>query len=138
MSATPFSPAAPAAAPRAALRRLLALDAVVTAGNGLAYALFAGPLQRLLGVGRTPLLVLGVLLAAYGAGVGWLASRPLPADALVMAVVEVNCAWVVLSTLSLALWFEPTTAGLVWIPAQALVVAAFALLQWRERGSRAQ
>ncbi|MER5732586.1 hypothetical protein ABT084_30380 [Streptomyces sp. NPDC002138] len=127
-----------ARAPQAPLRRLLALDAVVTGGNGLAYALFAGPLGRLLGVERTPLLVLGVLLAGYGAAVGLLASRARPAPGLVMAVIEINCAWVALSLLSLLLWFEPTTAGLVWIPAQAVVVAGFAVLQWAARGSRAQ
>ncbi|WP_330333511.1 hypothetical protein OHS33_29860 [Streptomyces sp. NBC_00536] len=127
-----------ARAPRLPLRPLLALDAVVTGANGLAYALLAGPLGRLLGVGRTPLLVLGVMLAGYGAAVGALAARRQPAAALVMAVIEINCAWVALSLLSLFLWFEPTTAGLVWIPAQAAVVAAFAVLQWAARGSRGQ
>ncbi|MFD7026781.1 hypothetical protein ACFWAR_01950 [Streptomyces sp. NPDC059917] len=134
MSATPLT----TRAPLTPLRRYLALDAVVTGSNGLAYALLAGPLARLLGVERTPLLVLGVLLAGYGAAVGLLAARARPAPALVMAVIEINCAWVVLSLLSLALWWEPTVAGTVWIPAQAAVVAAFAFLQWTARDSRAQ
>ncbi|MET3986861.1 hypothetical protein [Streptomyces sp. PvR034] len=134
MSATPLT----TRAPLTSLRGLLALDAVVTGGNGLAYALFAAPIGRLLGVDRTPLLVLGVLLAGYGAAVGLLAARTRPAPALVMAVIEINCAWVALSLLSLVLWFTPTTAGLVWIPAQAAVVAAFAALQWAARTSRAQ
>ncbi|MFJ7204931.1 hypothetical protein ACIQWR_15490 [Streptomyces sp. NPDC098789] len=134
MSATPLT----TRAPLTPLRRILALDAVVTGTNGLAYALLAGPLGQLLGVERTPLLVLGVLLAGYGAAVGLLAARGRPAPALVMAVIEINCAWVVLSLLSLALWFDPTTAGLVWIPAQAAVVAALAVLQWLTRDSSTQ
>lgn len=45
-------------------------------------------------------------------------------------MIDVNCAWAAASVAALFLWFEPTAAGAVWIPAQALVVAAFALSQW--------
>lgn len=44
-------------------------------------------------------------------------------------VIEANYAWAALSLIALFAWFAPTTAGAVWIPAQAVVVAAFALLQ---------
>lgn len=56
-------------------------------------------------------------------------------------VVEANYAWAVLSLVSLFAWFSPTTAGAVWIAAQALTVAAFAVLQQlalRSRASEAQ
>ncbi|CAM5627858.1 hypothetical protein SAVIM338S_05958 [Streptomyces avidinii] len=129
MSATLLNAVARTTVPRAALRRVLALDAVVTAGNGLAYAAFSAPLGRLLGIGREPLLVLGAVLVLYGAGVGWLASRRQPPAFAVRCVVEANYAWAALSLVSLFAWFAPTTAGAVWIPAQALVVAGFALLQ---------
>ncbi|MER5813529.1 hypothetical protein ABT143_36050 [Streptomyces sp. NPDC002033] len=141
MSATLFAALARTSAPQTALRRFLALDAVVTAGNGLAYAVFAGPLGRLLGVDRPALFVLGLVLTGYGAGVGRLAARRRPPVWQVRCVIGANCAWPVLSLLSLALWFSPTAAGAVWIPAQALVVAAFALLQQlalRRAGSGAQ
>ncbi|MCY0940336.1 MULTISPECIES: hypothetical protein [Streptomyces] len=115
--------------PQVALRRFLALDAVVTTANGLAYLAFPAALGRLLGVGEGLLLGLGVLLAAYGAGVGWLASRRQPPGLAVRLVVEVNYAWAALSLVSLLVWLSPTTAGLVWIPAQAATVAAFAVLQ---------
>lgn len=141
MSATPLAGLARTTVPQTALRRLLALDAVVTAGNGLAYAVFAGPLGRLLGVGRPVLLVLGLLLAGFGAGVGLLAARRRPPALPVRCVVEVNYAWAALSLLSLVLWFSPTAAGAVWIPVQALVVASFAVLQQlalRSAGSGAQ
>lgn len=141
MSAPLLAGLARTTVPETALRRVLALDAVVTGGNGLAYAVFAAPLGRLLGVDRPVLLVLGLLLAAYGAGVGVLASRRRPPALPVRCVIEVNYVWAALSLLSLFLWFSPTAAGAVWIPAQALVVASFAVLQQlalRSTGSGAQ
>ncbi|MEC4570515.1 hypothetical protein [Streptomyces virginiae] len=129
MSATLLAGFARTAVPQLALRRFLALDAVVTTANGLAYAAFSAPLGRLLGVGPGLLLALGVLLALYGAAVGLLASRRRPPALAVKAVVETNYAWAALSLVSLVVWFSPTLAGTVWIPAQALTVAGFALLQ---------
>ncbi|MEU6863305.1 hypothetical protein ABZ924_08540 [Streptomyces sp. NPDC046876] len=129
MSATLIGSVARTTAPHSALRRFLALDAVVTGGNGLAYAAFSGPLGRLLGIGEGTLLELGIFLALYGAGVGWLAARRRPPVLPVKLVIEVNYAWVAASLLSLLLWDAPTAAGLAWIPVQAAVVAAFAALQ---------
>ncbi|MFE2874614.1 hypothetical protein ACFXG6_02160 [Streptomyces roseus] len=130
MSATLLGSIARTTVPQTALRRFLALDCVVTAGNGLAYAALSAPLGRLLGVGQPALLELGLFLTLYGAGVGLLASlRRLPVPA-VKFVVGANGAWAALSILSLLLWDAPTTAGLVWIPVQALVVAGFAYVQW--------
>ncbi|MFC4607011.1 hypothetical protein [Streptomyces maoxianensis] len=116
--------------PRTMLRRFLALDALVTGVNALAYVAASGPLGRLLGVDATVLVELGVFLALFGAGVGFLASRRQPPQLPVKLVVEANLLWAVLSVAALALWFEPTTAGIVWIPLQALTVAGFAVLQW--------
>ncbi|UQX03878.1 hypothetical protein [Streptomyces sp. RerS4] len=130
MSATTlFATLARTTAPRTALRRFLALDSAVTAGNGLAYVAFSAPLGRLLGVDAGLLLTLGVLLVAYGAAVGFLASRRRPPALPVTLVIETNYAWAALSLVSLFVWLTPTTAGAVWIPAQGLVVAGFALLQ---------
>ncbi|WP_030769875.1 MULTISPECIES: hypothetical protein [unclassified Streptomyces] len=129
MSATPLAGFARTHVPQTALRRFLALDSVVTTANGLAYVAFSAPLGRLLGVGQGLLSALGILLAVYGAGVGWLASRRRPPALPVKLVIETNYAWAALSLVSLALWFDPTTAGLLWIPMQALTVAGFAVLQ---------
>ncbi|MFK0252481.1 hypothetical protein [Streptomyces sp. NPDC090445] len=129
MSATLIAGLARTAAPQTALRRFLALDAVVTGANGLAYAAFSAPTGRLLGIGPATLFELGLFLTAYAAGVGWLASRRRPPVFGVKLVIEANCAWAVLSLVSLFLWDVPTAAGLAWIPAQALTVAGFALLQ---------
>ncbi|MEU2116193.1 hypothetical protein ABZ567_11150 [Streptomyces sp. NPDC016459] len=116
--------------PQAALRRFLALDAVVTGANGIAYAVASGPLGEFLGIDAGLLLELGVLLTVYAAGVAWLASRPQPPATAVKLVVDVNALWAVLSVVALVAWLEPTTAGLVWTPLQAATVAGFGALQW--------
>ncbi|WP_327361164.1 MULTISPECIES: hypothetical protein [unclassified Streptomyces] len=129
MSATLLGSIVRTTVPQGALRRLLALDCVVTTGNGLAYAAFSAPLGRLLGVGQAALLELGLFLVLYGACVGGLAARRRPPVLPVRWVIGSNWAWTGLSLVSLLLWDAPTAVGLVWIPAQALVVAALALLQ---------
>ncbi|MGW0533155.1 hypothetical protein [Streptomyces sp. NPDC003032] len=116
--------------PTTMLRRFLGLDAVVTAGNGLAYVAASGPLGRLLGVDSGLLLGLGVFLTLYGAGVGYLAARKSPPTLGVRAVIEGNAAWAVLSVVALVAWLSPSTAGAVWIPMQAVTVGGFAALQY--------
>ncbi|NEC47429.1 hypothetical protein G3I18_02340 [Actinospica acidiphila] len=126
MSTTPLTAPARTGAP---LRRLLALDAVVTGANALAYLALSGPLGRFLGIGSGLLLGLGAFLAVYAAAVGLLAARPHPPTAGVRGVVEANLAWTAASFLALALWLSPTTAGAVWVVLQALVVGGLALVQ---------
>jgi hypothetical protein len=116
--------------PQTAVRRFLALDAVVTGANGIAYAAASGPLGEFLGIDAGLLLELGLFLTAFAAGVGWLATRPQPPASAVKLVVDVNVLWAVLSVVALVAWLEPTTAGLVWTPMQAATVAGFAVLQW--------
>ncbi|MEV5608679.1 hypothetical protein [Streptomyces sp. NPDC052225] len=111
------------------LRRFLALDSAVTTGNGLAYAAASGPLGRFLGVDAGLLLGLGVLLAAYGIGVGVLAARTSPPVFAVRVVIEANLVWAALSLVALFAWLEPATAGAVWVPFQAVTVAGVAALQ---------
>ncbi|MER6161271.1 hypothetical protein ABT147_38050 [Streptomyces sp. NPDC001868] len=130
MSTTPLAVLARTTDPRTMLRRFLAVDAVVTGANGLAYLAAAGPLGRFLGVGSGLLLALGGFLAVYAAGVALLASRERPPALPVRAVIEANLAWTVLSLLALVLWLTPTTAGAVWTLLQALTVAGFAAAQY--------
>ncbi|MER5736335.1 hypothetical protein ABT117_11750 [Streptomyces sp. NPDC002262] len=130
MSQTLLAGLARTTRPHSMVRRFLALDAVVTGANGLAYALASGPLGELLGVDPALLLGLGLFLMAFAAGVAWLASRPQPPALAVKLVVDANLLWAVLSLVALAAWLDPTTAGLVWTPMQAGTVAGFALLQW--------
>ncbi|GGW79230.1 hypothetical protein [Streptomyces caelestis] len=129
MSATQLATLARTSAPQAMLRRFLALDAVVTGTNALAYLAFSGPLGRFLGVDSTLLLALGAFLAAYAAGVGLLAARRQPPTLGVQAVVDMNLAWTAVSLTALVLWLTPSTAGAVWTVLQSLTVAGFAGLQ---------
>ncbi|MFH8489288.1 hypothetical protein [Streptomyces longisporoflavus] len=128
--ASPLTALARTNDPKTMLRRFLALDAVVTAGNGLAYAAASGPLGRFLGVDAGLLLGLGIALVLYGAGVGYLASRKSPPTLAVRGVIEANTVWAVLSVVAVIAWFSPSTAGAVWIPLQAVVVGGFAALQY--------
>ncbi|MER7955181.1 hypothetical protein [Streptomyces sp. NPDC096030] len=116
--------------PLSMLRRFLALDALVTGANGLAYLGASGPLGELFGVDPGLLLALGAMLTAYAAGVAWVGGRARPPVLGVRLVVDVNVLWTVLSVVALVAWLEPTTAGTVWTLAQALTVACFAALQW--------
>ncbi|KUJ67167.1 hypothetical protein ACZ90_30280 [Streptomyces albus subsp. albus] len=129
MTSTQSTPVATATASRTWLRRFLALDAVVTGGNGLAYLAFSGPLGDLLGVDSGLLFELGAFLTVFAAAVGYLASRQQPPTLGVQIVVESNLLWAALSIAALFLWLSPTTAGNVWIPLQAVTVAGFAMLQ---------
>lgn len=78
MSQTLLAGLARTTRPQSAVRRFLALDAVVTGANGIAYLAASGPLGELLGVDAGLLLELGLFLTAFAAGVAWLASRPQP------------------------------------------------------------
>jgi hypothetical protein len=112
------------------LRRVLALDAAVTAGNGLIYLVAAAPVGRLLDVRSDLLTGLGIFLLAYGAAVGYLAAQPAPPSGWVRVVIGANIAWVAASLSAMLFgWLDPSTAGKVWVPLQAAVVAGFAALQ---------
>ncbi|MFZ3567172.1 hypothetical protein ACOKM5_09465 [Streptomyces sp. BH097] len=112
------------------LRRLLAADALGTGINGLAYVAASGPIGRFLGIDPGLLLALGACLVGYAAAVGALAARSSPPALGVRTVVEVNLAWTVLSFVALFAWLDPSTAGSVYGSLQAVVVAAFAALQY--------
>ena len=93
MSAAQLATLARTSEPQTMLRRFLALDAVVTGVNGIAYLVASGPLGRLLDVDADLLLLLGVFLTVYAAGVALAASRRRPPVLAVQAVIELNLAW---------------------------------------------
>ncbi|THC42394.1 hypothetical protein [Streptomyces sp. A1499] len=112
------------------LRLFLGLDAVVTAGNGLIYLVAAGPVGDLLDMDAGFLRGIGVFLTVYGLLVGLLARQDVPSAAATKIVIEANLLWAVASIATAIFgWFDPNTIGTVWIPMQALVVGAFAVLQ---------
>ena len=117
------------APPRTPLLRLaLRLDAVVTGVNGAAYLLATPLLADLLGLPVGWLRGAGAFLLLFGVAVWAVAVRPTrPA---VEAVVAANALWAVGSVaVVLAGLGSPTTVGAVWLVLQAVVVAAFAVLQ---------
>jgi hypothetical protein len=110
------------------LRFALRLDAVVTAANGAAYLLAAPLLDGLLGLPAGWLRGIGVFLLLFAVGVWTVAARPTPPA--VGTVVAANALWAVGSVLAAAAGVgSPTAVGTVWIVLQAVVVAAFAVLQ---------
>ncbi|MFC8528530.1 hypothetical protein [Nocardia sp. NPDC057227] len=113
------------------LRLALRADAVVTGVNGLAYLALAGPIESLLGLDRSLGIPIGVFLTLYAvavAAIGQLARIPAAAAG---AVVAVNAAWAVASVVALLAGALGLTAvGAVWAVLQALVVGAFAALQY--------
>ncbi|CAM5425246.1 Integral membrane protein OS=Streptomyces alboniger OX=132473 GN=CP975_22855 PE=4 SV=1 [Streptomyces alboniger] len=112
------------------LRLFLGLDAIVTGGNGLIYLLAAGPVGDLLDMDTTLLRGIGVFLTVYGLLVGLLARQDVPSATATKIVIEANLLWAVASIATAIFgWFNPNTIGTVWIPMQALVVGAFAVLQ---------
>jgi hypothetical protein len=129
-------------ATRPLLRLALELDAVVTGANGLAYVAAAGPIGDLLDMSPGLLRGIGAFLLVFAAGVLAVSRRdPIPAGA-VRAVVGLNALWAIGSLVAaIAGWGTPSTAGVVWIVIQAVVVAGFAELQLfalRRAGSTAR
>jgi hypothetical protein len=112
------------------LRIALAADAVVTAGNGLVYLAFAGPVSDLLGPDAALLRGIGVFLLVYGAGVALLATRRAISPAGTKAVIALNIIWTLASVAAVVTGAAGfTTIGAIWAIAQALVVGVFAELQ---------
>ncbi|MEV0125329.1 hypothetical protein AB0I16_27970 [Streptomyces sp. NPDC050703] len=112
------------------LRLFLGLDALVTGGNGLIYLAAAGPVGDLLDMDAGLLRGIGAFLTVYGLLVGLLARQAVPSAAATKVVIEANLLWAVASIATAVFgWFDPNTIGTVWIPMQALVVGAFAVLQ---------
>lgn len=112
------------------LRGALKLDSAVSAANGAAYLIAAGPLGGLLGLSPSLLRAAGVFLIIF-APLVWLAgSRGSVSRSAVIAIASVNALWAVGSVVAAIVgWDSPETAGTVWIVGQALVVGGFAELQ---------
>ena len=115
---------------RSLLHDALRLDAAVTGANGLAYLVAAGPLEDLLGLSSGLLRGAGAVLVAFAAAVLVAGMRRTPPVSAVRGIIAVNAVWALDSLVAAAAgWGSPSTAGTVWIVAQALTVAGFAVLQ---------
>ena len=111
------------------LRRVLLTDAVVSGATGL--LMFGGAtfLTRVLALPEPLLRYAGLVLLPYAAFVAYVATH-LHRTA-VWALISINALWALDSiVLLLAGWVAPNAFGAAFVAAQALVVAAFAALQY--------
>jgi hypothetical protein len=113
------------------LRFVLMLDAAVSGATGLLMAFLAAPLAKLLNVPEDLLFYAGLVLFPYAAFVAWLARREVVLRSAVWAAIVLNVLWAA-DCLLLAFggWLEPNALGYGFIVMQAVVVAAFAELQY--------
>jgi hypothetical protein len=113
------------------LRRAFLLDTITSGMMALLLTFGAGELAPLLNLPEELLRETGLVLIAYTALVGWLATRQSMPKALVLIVIAINAVWTVAS---IALLFSsavtPNLLGQIFIAAQAIVPGALAELQY--------
>lgn len=117
--------------PSRLLRFALLGDAVASGATGLLMAAASGPLSGLLGLPQQLLLYAGLFLLPYAAFVGYVGTRAIVSRGAVWTIVVANALWVVESiALLVSGWGGPTTLGYAFVVFQAVVVLAFAELQF--------
>lgn len=112
------------------IRRALLLDAAATGATALLALAAAGPLGEWFSLPETLLRIVGAGLLPFVGFVAWAGTRAAVPAGAVRTIVAVNIAWVVASLgLLLGPWVAPSTLGVVFVVAQATIVAVFAELQ---------
>ncbi len=113
------------------LRNVLLADAASSAMAGLLMLLGADALSGPLGLPSILLTGAGIVLLPFAAAVFVLARRTTLPRIAVWAVIAANAVWAVESaTLLLAGWIAPTGPGVAFVLAMALVVLAFAEVEY--------
>jgi hypothetical protein len=119
------------ARPTPFLRWALFADAIATGATGLLMTFAAGTLAPLLQLPESLLFYAGLPLIPYAAFVGWLARRDAMPRFAVWAVIVLNVLWAAdCALLAFGGWFAPNALGVAFVLMQAVVVAAFAELQY--------
>ena len=113
--------------------RILQINATATAATGLAMLAARGFLPPLFGLGSPLLLdLIAIFFLAYAGGLLFFAARPQVERNALLAFAAADGAWVVGSVVALLLfWSHLTPIARVLIIGVALVVDAFAMLQYR-------
>ena len=113
------------------LSRVVAADAVISGTTGLALAVFAGPLESVLGLPAALLRGAGLALLPFAAVVLGIARRdPVPAGG-VKGIMAANVVWVAASALLLVSgWVSPTALGTAFVVAQAVAVVGLTELEF--------
>ena len=113
------------------MRRAFLLDTITSSMMALLLIFGAGELAPLFNLPEDMLRETGLVLIAYTALVGWLATRQSMPKALVLSVIAINAAWTVAS---IALLFSGAVTanglGQIFIAGQAIVPGALAELQY--------
>jgi Na+/melibiose symporter-like transporter len=110
------------------LRLFLNLDALTCLACGVLFVAAAGFLAPLLGLSESLLRLAGAALFPTAALMLYAAARASHRVGLVRLIVAGNIAWVAGSILVLV-FTNPTTLGVIFVLAQASVVALFAWLE---------
>lgn len=113
--------------------RILQINATATAATGLAMLAGRGFLPPLFGLDSPILLdLIAIFFLAYAAGLLYFAARPRVERPALLAFAAADGAWVVGSAVVLLMfWPQLTPIARVLIVGVALVVDAFAMLQYR-------
>jgi hypothetical protein len=112
------------------LRRAFLLDTIASGMMAVLLTFGAGELAPLLDLPEPLLRETGLVLIAYTALVGWLATRPSMPKLLVIIVIAINAAWTVASIALFSSAVTPNLLGQVFIAGQAIVPGALAELQY--------
>ena len=113
------------------LRRILAVDAVLSAAMGALMLLAVSPLSSLLSLPPSLLTWAALILLPFSAFLGWLATRELPPREGVWAVIVCNAVWVIASFGLLTVnGLEPSLLGKGFVVFQAVVVAVLGELEF--------
>lgn len=112
------------------LHRVLVLDAVLCLAAGLALLAGAGLAAGMLGLPAGLLRGAGLALLPVTAFIVWLVRQSTPPRRALQALVALNFAWVAASLVLLVSgWVSPTILGAGFVLAQAVMVAAFAVIE---------
>lgn len=113
------------------LRKALAADAIACGAMGALLILASSTLSGPLGLPTLFLTVVGTILLPLAIWIGLLARNPHPPRKLVWLLIAGNAVWMIDSFLLLALgWLQPTSLGVAFIVAQAIVTGVFAELEY--------
>jgi hypothetical protein len=113
------------------LRFALLADAAASGATGLLMVFFSGVLEGLLQVPASLMFYSGLILVPYSLFIAWLSRQKALPRWTVFAVIVCNALWALECViLTFSGWIEPTALGYAFILMQALVVAAFAEMQY--------
>lgn len=113
------------------LRRVLRVDAVLSALTGLAMLVDAQALSPLIGLPAGWLQVIGVALLPWAGALAWLAGRSEVPHAFITAVIALNALWVLDCALAAAgVFASPRGLGVELLIVQAIGTLVLADLEW--------